>query len=70
MRVRDQLLDVMQHHGLPKEQAKKRARQLFDLIGIDPQRLDAYPHELSGGMRQRAVIAIALAAESGLAHYG
>jgi peptide/nickel transport system ATP-binding protein len=61
MRVRDQLLDVMQHHGLPKEQAEKRARQLFDLIGIDPQRLDSYPHELSGGMRQRAVIAIALA---------
>jgi peptide/nickel transport system ATP-binding protein len=61
MRVRDQLLDVMQHHGLPKDQANKRARQLFDLIGIDPQRLDSYPHELSGGMRQRAVIAIALA---------
>jgi peptide/nickel transport system ATP-binding protein len=61
MRVRDQLLDVMQHHGLPKEQANKRARQLFELIGIEPQRLDSYPHELSGGMRQRAVIAIALA---------
>jgi peptide/nickel transport system ATP-binding protein len=61
MRVRDQLLDVMQHHGLPKDQANKRAKQLFDLIGIEPQRLDSYPHELSGGMRQRAVIAIALA---------
>ncbi len=61
MRIRDQLLDVMQHHGLPKEQANQRAVQLFDLVGIDPQRLDAYPHQLSGGMRQRAVIAIALA---------
>src|SRR5512140_3200597 len=61
MRVRDQLMDVMQHHGLPREQAEKRAIQLFDLIGIEPQRLDSYPHELSGGMRQRAVIAIALA---------
>ena len=61
MRVRDQLLDVMEHHGLPREQANKRAVQLFELIGIEPQRLDSYPHELSGGMRQRAVIAIALA---------
>jgi peptide/nickel transport system ATP-binding protein len=61
MRVRDQLVDVMQHHGLPLEQANRRAEKLFELIGIDQQRLDSYPHELSGGMRQRAVIAIALA---------
>jgi peptide/nickel transport system ATP-binding protein len=61
MRVRDQLLDVMQRHGLPKVEANARAEHLFDLVGIDPRRLDAYPHQLSGGMRQRAVIAIALA---------
>jgi peptide/nickel transport system ATP-binding protein len=61
MRIRDQLLDVMQHHGFPREQANQRAAQLFDLIGIEPRRLDSYPHELSGGMRQRAVLAIALA---------
>jgi peptide/nickel transport system ATP-binding protein len=61
MSIRDQLLDVMQTHGLPGEQANQRAEQLFDLVGIDPRRLDAYPHQLSGGMRQRAVIAIALA---------
>ena len=61
MRIRDQLLDVMQHHDIPTGQANERAIQLFDLVGIDPQRLDAYPHQLSGGMRQRAVIAIALA---------
>jgi peptide/nickel transport system ATP-binding protein len=61
MRVRDQLLDVMQHHGMPAVEASERATRLFDLVGIDPQRLDAYPHQLSGGMRQRAVIAIALA---------
>jgi peptide/nickel transport system ATP-binding protein len=61
MRIRDQMLDVMQTHGLPGEEANKRAEHLFDLVGIDPRRLDAYPHQLSGGMRQRAVIAIALA---------
>jgi peptide/nickel transport system ATP-binding protein len=61
MRIRDQLLDVMQHHGLTVTESNRRAVQLFDLVGIEPQRLDAYPHQLSGGMRQRAVIAIALA---------
>jgi peptide/nickel transport system ATP-binding protein len=61
MRIRDQLLDVMMHHGLPKAQAIERAANLFDLVGIDRQRLVAYPHQLSGGMRQRSVIAIALA---------
>jgi len=61
MRIRDQLLDVMEHHGLARAEANERAAKLFDLVGIDPRRLDAYPHQLSGGMRQRAVIAIALA---------
>lgn len=61
MRVRDQITDVMQYHGIPQDVANKRAINLFDLVGIEPQRLDAYPHQLSGGMRQRVVIAIALA---------
>ncbi len=61
MRIRDQLLDVMQCHGMAKSAALARAEQLFDLVGIEQRRLDAYPHQLSGGMRQRAVIAIALA---------
>jgi peptide/nickel transport system ATP-binding protein len=61
MRIRDQLLDVMLQHGLTKTAANERAVQLFDLVGIEPKRLDSYPHQLSGGMRQRAVIAIALA---------
>jgi peptide/nickel transport system ATP-binding protein len=61
MRIRDQLLDVMTVHGLSKTDANERAAHLFELVGIEPARLDAYPHQLSGGMRQRAVIAIALA---------
>jgi peptide/nickel transport system ATP-binding protein len=61
MRIRDQLIDCMRQHGMSKTQANDRAVTLFDLVGIEPQRLDSYPHQLSGGMRQRAVIAIALA---------
>jgi peptide/nickel transport system ATP-binding protein len=61
MKIRDQLLDVMLHHGMSKADANRRAVELFDLVGIEPKRLDAYPHQLSGGMRQRAVIAITLA---------
>ena len=61
MKIRDQITDVILHHGQTKAQAKQRAIELFDLVGIEPQRLDSYPHQLSGGMRQRAVIAIALA---------
>ncbi len=66
MPVRDQLVDVMKHHGLSTSEANARAARLFDLVGIEAQRLDAYPHQLSGGMRQRAVIAIALALEPAL----
>ena len=61
MKIRDQLTDVMLQHGLTKTEANERAVNLFDLVGIEPQRLDSYPHQLSGGMRQRTVIAIALA---------
>lgn len=61
MKIRDQLLDVMVHHGMTKLAAQMHAEQLFDVVGIEKRRLDAYPHQLSGGMRQRAVIAIALA---------
>jgi peptide/nickel transport system ATP-binding protein len=63
MRIRDQLTDTMLHHGVPRAEAGDRAKRLFELVGIDPCRLDSYPHQLSGGMRQRAVIAIALALE-------
>jgi peptide/nickel transport system ATP-binding protein len=53
---------IMLHLGLEKEQARDRAIELLADVGIsDPkQRIDSYPHQLSGGMRQRAMIAIAI----------
>jgi oligopeptide/dipeptide ABC transporter ATP-binding protein len=51
------------HHDLSKQAARERAIELLDIVGIPSpeQRVDNYPHELSGGMRQRVVIAIAMA---------
>ena len=61
-RISSQITDVlMKHQKLSKQQALERAAELMAFVNIEKQRLDAYPHELSGGMRQRAVIAIALA---------
>ena len=46
--------------GLSQQQARERAVMLFELVGLDPERLSHYPHEFSGGMKQRAIIAMAL----------
>ena len=59
-----QLVEAVQaHHDVSDEEAHKRAVDLLDVVGIPypEQRVHAYPHELSGGMRQRVVIAIAMA---------
>ena len=56
---------LREHMGLDKEGARNRAQELLELVGIpDPgRRLDDYPHQFSGGMRQRVMIAIALACD-------
>src|SRR3954468_17400495 len=63
MKVSDQIVDAIKAHApdRSKNDCRQRARDLFKIVGIDPERIDAYPHELSGGMRQRAMIAMALA---------
>ena len=64
LNVRDQLLDAIHAHlKMPRDEAHERAASLLDLVGIPRSRLRSYPHELSGGMRQRVMIAMALAAE-------
>ncbi|MFC3835715.1 MULTISPECIES: dipeptide/oligopeptide/nickel ABC transporter permease/ATP-binding protein [Deinococcus] len=64
IKVREQVYDAMQAHGVTdRAQLDARARELFRLVGIRESYLDAFPHQLSGGMKQRVVIAIALALE-------
>ena len=64
LRVQDQLLDAVQAHlRLPRSEAREKVATLLDLVGIPRNRLRSYPHELSGGMRQRVMIAMALAAD-------
>jgi peptide/nickel transport system ATP-binding protein len=67
-RVGDQILEAIQRHesDLPLLGARQRITRLFELVGIDPKMMERFPHEFSGGMRQRAVIAMALACNPSL----
>ena len=65
-RVGDQITEtVMRHKAVPRAEGRKRALELFERVRIPSpeRRLEAYPHELSGGMRQRAMIALALSCD-------
>ncbi|MBM7502286.1 peptide/nickel transport system ATP-binding protein [Brachybacterium muris] len=61
--VRTQLNDVFTTHrpGMAAEERRRRSEDLLELVGVDRTRIGAFPHELSGGMRQRVMIAMALA---------
>src|ERR1700685_4151056 len=64
LNVRDQITDVIHAHlRMSRHEALGKAASLLDLVGIPRSRLRSYPHELSGGMRQRVMIAIALASD-------
>lgn len=61
--VADQMVEAIMAHepNVTKREALERCGKLMELVGIDPSRINNYPHEYSGGMRQRAMIAMALA---------
>lgn len=62
IKIGDQITEAITiHEDITKDDAMERARELLSLVGMDPSRADSYPFELSGGMRQRAMIAMALA---------
>jgi peptide/nickel transport system ATP-binding protein len=65
LRIAEQLEDVFVTHRpeLGKAERRERCAELLERVGVDRDRLRAYPHELSGGMRQRVMIAMALALE-------
>lgn len=62
-RVEDQIIEAIRSHEtrVTKKKAKERIAKLFEMVGLEPARARNYPHEFSGGMRQRAMIAMALA---------
>ena len=62
MRVEAQFHDVLHRHtGCSRQESRARAEEMFKLVGIPVHRVSDYPHQFSGGMRQRIVIAICLA---------
>jgi len=64
-KVGDQIIEAIQNHfpDMPLDKAREKVAELFTLVGLDPSRMDQYPHQYSGGMKQRAVIAMALACD-------
>jgi peptide/nickel transport system ATP-binding protein len=61
LRVGDQIVEAIRAHSpLSRSAAEARAKEALSLVGVDPRRFGEYPHQFSGGMRQRAIIAMAL----------
>lgn len=63
MTIGEQIMEVIEHHntGMSRSDAKKHAEEMLEQVGIPHDRFGEYPHQFSGGMKQRVVIAIALA---------
>ncbi len=66
-RVGDQVIEsIRAHRATGVKQARERVAELFDVVGLQADLMNSYPHEFSGGMRQRAMIAMALSLDPGL----
>ncbi len=67
LRVGEQVSEVIIYHEkTTRGEARRRTKRLFEMVGLDSARMNDYPHEFSGGMRQRIVIAMAIACEPDL----
>jgi len=64
-KVGDQIWEAMEQHfpDMMETEGRQRIAELFELVGLAPEMMDRYPHEFSGGMRQRAIIAMALSCD-------
>jgi peptide/nickel transport system ATP-binding protein len=60
--IADQMIEAIKLHepDVTRREALERSKKLMELVGVDPSRIENFPHEYSGGMRQRAMIAMAL----------
>jgi len=66
-RISAQIVEAIQaHEDVTDAEARERVVELFELVGLNPNRIDDYPHQFSGGMKQRAYIAMALALDPDL----
>jgi oligopeptide/dipeptide ABC transporter ATP-binding protein len=66
-RIVDQAVEICQvHSSMSVAEAKDRLRELFEVVGLQESRITDYPHQLSGGMQQRAIIALSLLLEPAL----
>lgn len=60
-KVGDQIVEAIRaHRSMPRREAWARAEEMLELVGVDPKRAREFPHQFSGGMRQRAIIAMSL----------
>jgi peptide/nickel transport system ATP-binding protein len=67
MKVSEQITEAIHlHEKVSDKEARERIKELFELVNLDVGLMDSYPHEFSGGMRQRAIIAMALACNPSL----
>lgn len=66
-RISNQIVEAIQaHRDISTDEARERVAELFEVVGLDPDRMDDYPHQFSGGMKQRAYIAMSLALDPDL----
>lgn len=66
-KIGDQIVEAITlHENVSKEEAIERAKKLLEMVGIEPSRFYNYPHEFSGGMKQRALIAMAISCNPAL----